>query len=127
MPYDYSVDDDACTIHVRGHGSGTTADTLRLIEELQDTLRRCEGYDLVYDSLALRIESSPLDMMKVAKALFGEAGAVLRRFAIVVPASRMTLARIFAALAVPYGVTANVFPDVETAREWLAERRAREP
>lgn len=127
MPYDYNVDEDARTIHVRGYGSGTTADTLRLIEGLQDTLRRCEGYDLVYDSRALQIKSSPVDMMKVANALFGEAGAVLRRFAIVVPPSRMTLARIFAALAVPYGVTANVFRDIETASEWLTERRAREP
>lgn len=125
MPYDYTVDDAARIIFVRGYGSGTTADTLQLIRDMQDTLRRCAGYDFIYDSVALQIRSSPLDMMKVANALFGEAGAVLRRFAIVVPESRVPLARIFAALAYPYGVRANVFADTESARQWLAERRNR--
>ena len=123
MPYEYSVDRDACTIHVRGHGSGTTADTLRIIDELQETLRECEGYDFLYDAVELEIESSPTDMIRIAAALFGEAGARFRRFAIVVPAARLPLARIFAALAQPWGVTANVFGDVESAREWLAGPR----
>ena len=123
MPYDYSVDRDACTIRVLGYGSGTTADALRLIEELQDTLRASEGYDVLYDAVQLQVESSPAAMIQIAKALFGEAGAKFRRFAIVVPPGRVPLARIFAALAHPWGVTANVFGDVESAQEWLAERR----
>lgn len=127
MPYDVSVDDATRTIHVRGYGSGTTADTLELIGGLKDTLRRCAGYDILYDGVALRIESSPADMVKVADALFGEAGAVLRRFAIVVPPARVPLGHIFAALADPYRVTANVFGDVEAARDWLAVRRRDDP
>ena len=123
MPYDHFIDDERRTIVVRGHGRGTTADTLRLIEDLQATLRSREEYDFLYDSTQLEIKSSPTDMMRIAKALFGDAGAKFRRFAIVVPASRLILARIFAALAQPYGVTANVFGDEESAREWLAERR----
>jgi hypothetical protein len=61
-------------------------------------------------------------MLRVADALFAEAGAMFRRFAIVVPPARVPLANIFAALADPHGVTANVFGDAESAREWLAER-----
>ena len=120
MPYDVTVDDAAHIIVVRGYGEGTTADTLRLISDLADTLRRCADYDLIYDSIQLRIQSSPADMVKVANGLFGEAGAVLRRFAIVVPPDRVPLARIFAALADPFGVTADVFCDVASARDWLA-------
>lgn len=120
MPYDVTVDDAARIIVVRGYGEGTTADTLQLIGELADTLRRCAGYDFIYDSIQLRIQSSPADMVKVANGLFGEAGAVLRRFAIVVPPERVPLARIFAALADPFGVTADVFCDVASARDWLA-------
>ena len=120
MPYDVSVEDAARIIVVRGYGDGTTADTLQLISDLTDTLRRCGGYDLIYDSTELRIQSSPADMMTVADGLFGEAGAVLRRFAIVVPAERVQLARIFVALADPFGVTADVFCDMASARDWLS-------
>ena len=123
LPYDYSVDRDARTIRVHGYGAGTTAETLQLIEQLQGTLRECEGYDFLYDAVELRIESSPAAMIEVAKALFGEVGAKFRRFAIVVPPARVPLARIFAALAHPWGVTANVFGDVESAQEWLEESR----
>jgi hypothetical protein len=122
LPYDWTVDPDAQLIVVRGHGDGTTADTLRLIAELADTVRRTPNLDFLYDSVELRIQSSPADMMRVANALFRDVGARFRRFAIVVPPSRVALARIFAALAHPFGVTANVFADQESAREWLAAR-----
>ena len=130
MPYEWEVDHGNRIIRVRGYGTGVTADTLRLIEELRGLLRDCPDYDFLYDSLELRIDSSPADMMKVANALFSEAGARFRRFAIVVPSQRVTMARIFAALAHPFGVTANVFGDVEAAREWLAvhpDRKDRPP
>ena len=122
MPYDWTVDHDSRTIVVRGSGAGTTADTLELIDELREVVRQSPGYDFLYNSLELRIESSPADMIRIANALFRDVGARFRRFAIVVPQSRVTLARIFAALAHPFGITANVFGDEEAARDWLAER-----
>ena len=125
MPYEWTIDHETRTIHVRGFGDGVTADTLALIETLRDEMRGKADYDFVYNSLDLRIKSGPADMMKVAQTLFGDAGARFRRFAIVVPQGRVPLARIFAALAHPFGVTANVFGDEATAREWLAERRQR--
>ena len=125
MPYDWNIDHASRIVTVRGHGDGETADTLRLIENLRQEILDTAAYDCVYNSLDLRIQSSPADMMKVAQALFGRAGARFRRFAVVVPPGRVPLARIFAALAQPFGVTANVFGDEDTAREWLAERRER--
>ncbi len=127
MPYDWNVDHTNRIIRVRGYGEGVTSDTLRLIDEVRDQLRDYADYDFLYDSLELRIQSSPADMMKVANALFREARARFRRFAIVVPTSRVGLARIFAALAHPFGVTANVFDDVESARDWLAVHPVRKP
>ena len=124
-PYTWTIDDSTRTVSVRGRGEGATADTLELIAQLGDELRKRKGYDFVYNSVELRIQSSPADMMRVAQAMFQEAGLRFRRLALVVPASRVGLARIFAALAQPFGVTANVFADEETAREWLAERRER--
>ena len=123
LPYEWTIDHVTRTITVRGYGEGVTADTLALIEQLKDQIRETAEYDFHYNSLGLHIRSSPADMMRVAQALFGEAGARFRRFAIVVPSSRVPLARIFVALAHPFGVTANVFADDEAAREWLAERR----
>ena len=124
-PYSWTIDDSTRTVSVRGYGEGTTADTLAMIAELGAELRTRRGYDAIYNSVDLRIQSSPADMMRVATATFQEAGMRFRRFALVVPVSRLGLARIFAALAQPFGVTANVFADEDTAREWLAERRAR--
>lgn len=124
-PYSWTIDDSTRTVFVRGYGEGSTADTLGLIAELGAELRARKGYDFVYDSTELRIQSSPADMMRVANAMFQEGGLRFRRFALVVPPSRVALARIFSALAQPFGVTANVFADVDTAREWLAERRER--
>ncbi|HEX6590213.1 MAG TPA: hypothetical protein VF039_14500 [Longimicrobiales bacterium] len=124
-PYSWTIDDSTRTVFVRGYGEGVTEDTLGLIAELGAELRARPGYDFVYDSTALRIASSPADMIRVAKAMFDEGGMRFRRFALVVPASRVALARIFAALAQPFGVTANVFADEATALEWLAERRER--
>ena len=43
--------------------------------------------------------------------------------AIVVPENREWLARIFAALAHPHGVAANVFTHVIDARRWLGIER----
>ena len=127
MPYEWGIDHASRVIHVRGRGEGTTADTLRLIEQLRDHLRTHADYDFLYDSLELRIQSSPADMMQVANALFRDLGVRFRRFAIVVPPGRVGLARIFAALAHPFGVSANVFADVESARDWLAVRPGRGP
>jgi hypothetical protein len=119
LPYEVTIDHDTRTIAIRGYGSGTTAETLQLIADQQDTFRRCAGYNFLYDSSALEIESSPADMMKVADALFAEAGAHFRRFAIVVPDGRLSLARMFTALADPHGVDANVFVYLDDARRWL--------
>jgi hypothetical protein len=119
VPYQVSVEHDARTIAVRGYGKGTTADTLELIAGVQDTLRDCPGYNFLYDSRELDIASSAQDMMKVAEALFGSRRVDFGRFAIVVPESRIGLARIFTALAYPFGIHANVFGDMRDAREWL--------
>ena len=127
MPYDWNVDRTTCRFFVRGHGEGTTEDALRLIAEMRDTLRECPDYDVLYDSTELRIHSSPADMMRVANALFRDAGGRFRRFALVVPNARVPLARIFVALAHPFGIMANVFNDADTARDWLAVRREQQP
>ena len=123
MPYEWKIDDETRTVFVRGHGEGVTADTLELVNQLSAQLRSRTGYDFVYNSVELRIQSNPADMMRVANAMFRDANLRFRRFALVVPPGRVPLARIFAALAQPFGVTVNVFADNETAREWLAERR----
>ena len=124
-PYSWTIDDEKRTVFVQGYGEGVTSDTLELIEQLGAELRIRKGYDFVYDSVQLRIQSTPADMMRVAKAMFEDGNLRFRRFALIVPPSRVPLARIFAALAQPFGVTANVFSDQESAREWLAERRER--
>ncbi len=124
-PYSWTIDDQSRIVFVRGHGEGVTEDTLALIDELGGQLRTRAGYDFVYDSIQLRIQSNPADMIRVANAMFRDANLRFRRFALVVPPGRVPLARIFAALAQPFGVTVNVFADEETAREWLAERRER--
>lgn len=104
---------------ITGFGQGTTADTIHLITTARDVFRKHTGYNLLYDSSALDIDSNPTDMMKVANALFEESGALLGRMAIVVPESRAHLARIFAALAHPHGVNTNVFTHQSDARRWL--------
>lgn len=119
MPYDVIIDHDTRTILVRGTGVGSTAETLSLIASQAETFRTCPGYNFLYDAGELQIASSPADMITVADALFGEASAKFRKFAIVVPESRVQLARIFTALAHPHGVDANVFADVSDARAWL--------
>ncbi|MGH7464932.1 MAG: STAS/SEC14 domain-containing protein [Longimicrobiales bacterium] len=119
MPYDITVDHLSRTIVVTGTGSGTTADTLRLIADHQETFRSHPGFHLLYDSTQLQVVSSPTDMMAVANALFEEARVSFRKIAIVVPDTRIELARIFTALADPYGISANVFTDVGDARRWL--------
>ena len=119
MPYEVTVDHQTRTIVVRGSGQATTADTLRLIEGQHETFRAHPGYDFLYDSRKLEIESSPQDMLTVANALFTEAQATFRRFAIVIPEKRAHLARIFTALADPYDIDANAFTDEADAWEWL--------
>jgi hypothetical protein len=119
VPYDVTVDHRTRTIAVVGHGDGTTAETMQLIADQQAMFRECRGYSFLYDASRLRIESSPADMMKVAEALFAQSSALFSRFAIVVPESRIHLARMFTALADPHGVHANVFLYPEDARRWL--------
>lgn len=119
MPYDVVIDEAARTIVITGTGTGSTADTVRLIAEQQQAFRNHPGFNLLYDSRQLQIGSSANDMVKVAEALFGQAGIVIGRIALVVPESRVTLARIFAALAHPHGVVADVFTQVADARAWL--------
>jgi hypothetical protein len=123
VPYEVTIDHETRTIAVRGFGKGTTADTLDLIASHRDTFRSCPGYNFLYDSSALDIVSSAADMLKVAEALFGLNGTSFRKFAIIVPESRVHLARIFAALAHPFGIHANVLRDVDEAHEWLALER----
>ena len=119
MPYDVRIEEASRTIVITGTGSGTTADTLALIAGEQQTFRDHPGFNLLYDSSAMTIESSPADMIAVANALFAPNGATFGRIAVVVPHSREALARIFAALAHPHGISANVFSDAVDARRWL--------
>lgn len=121
MPYEVIIDHDTRTIEITGFGTGTTADTLQLIADQQAAFRACPGYDFLYDSSRLRIDSGTADMLRVAEALFTQARATFRKMAIVIPPERAPLARIFTALAHPYGIHANVFIDAGDARRWLAE------
>ncbi len=124
MPYEVNVETKTRTIVITGFGSGTTADTLALIASHASTFRDNSGFNLIYDSSALQIESNSADMMKVATALFEQNGSYFGRIAVVVPESREALARIFAALAHPHGVNTNVFTNVADARRWLGIERA---
>ena len=119
MPYEVHVEKNTRTIVIKGFGSGATADTLRLIAEHSNTFRENAGFNLIYDSSALQIDSSPADMMQVATALFEQNGSYFGRIAVVVPEKREALARIFAALAHPHGVNTNVFSSASDARKWL--------
>lgn len=119
MPYDVWIDEAARAIVVKASGRGSTAETLQLISAQGETFREYAGYSLLYDASELEIDSSPSDMIKVGTALFEGSGAAFGRIAIVVPSSREELARMFTALAHPFGVTANVFTDVADARAWL--------
>jgi hypothetical protein len=119
LPYQVRVEEHLRTIVISGFGSGTTADTLKLISDQRDTFREHAGFNLIYDSSALQIDSSPADMMQVATALFEQNGSYFGRIAVVVPESREALARIFAALAHPHGVNTNVFTNLADAHRWL--------
>jgi hypothetical protein len=119
LPYQVQIEDATRTIVITGSGQGTTADTLDLIARMRQTFREHRGFNLLYDSSAMNIASSPNDMMRVATALFEESETAFGRIAIVVPEVREELARIFAALAHPHGVSANVFQHVADARRWL--------
>jgi hypothetical protein len=123
LPYEVHVEPATRTIVIRGVGAGTTADTLALITDTQSLFREHTGFNLLYDSSALAIDSNPNDMMKVASALFEHSGALIGRMAVVVPQSREHLARIFAALAHPHGVNVNVFTHEHDARNWLGIER----
>jgi hypothetical protein len=127
LPYEVAVDHETRTIAVVGFGTGTTTDTLRLIDDQRETFRAFPGYDFLYDSSRLRIDSGTADMLRVADALFTQARATFRKMAIVIPPERAPLARIFTALAHPYGVHANVFIDAGDARRWLAEDERAQP
>ncbi|HET9441398.1 MAG TPA: STAS/SEC14 domain-containing protein [Longimicrobiales bacterium] len=119
MPYQITVDEKARTIVITGFGTGTTADTLQLIAETRQLFRAHPGFNMLYDSTDLQIDSSPHDIMKVAEALFDPAHAAFGRIAVVVPETREWLGRIFTALAHPHGIAANVFAHVGDARSWL--------
>ena len=108
---------------ITGFGTGTTDDTLQLIADQRETFREHAGFNLIYDSSALEIDSSSSDMMKVATALFDQNGSYFGRIAIVVPENREPLARMFAALAHPHGVNTNVFTNLPDARKWLGIER----
>lgn len=123
MPYEVHIENKTRTIVITGYGSGTTAETLELIASHASTFRENSGFNLIYDSSALQIESNPADMMKVAAALFEQNGSYFGRIAVVVPESREALARIFAALAHPHGVNTNVFTNAADARGWLGIER----
>ena len=119
MPYQVRIEENIRTIVITGFGSGTTADTLQLIADQRHTFREHAGFNLIYDSSALDIDSSSADMMQVASALFEQNGSYFGRIAVVVPESREALARMFAALAHPHGVNTNVFTNLADARKWL--------
>jgi hypothetical protein len=119
LPYQVQIEEATRTIVITGSGEGITDDTLNLIAGLRDTFREHRGYNLLYDSSAMSIASSPNDMMRVATALFEESETAFGRIAVVVPEVREGLARIFAALAHPHGVSANVFTHAADARRWL--------
>ncbi len=114
-----SIEADTRTIVIQGSGQGTTADTIQLITDTREIFREHTGFNLLYNSSILEIDSNPADMMQVATALFEQSGALIGRMAIVVPESRQHLARIFTALAHPHGVSANVFTHESDARKWL--------
>jgi hypothetical protein len=119
LPYQVEIEVDARTIVITGSGQATTADTLELIAGMRHTFREHRGFNLLYDSSAMDIASNANDMMRVATALFEESETAFGRIAIVVPEVREELARIFAALAHPHGVSANVFQHTADARRWL--------
>jgi len=119
VPYDVHIDHTSRTIVVTGHGNGSTADTLQLIAGQQETFRTYPGYNFLYDAYDLEIVSTPAEMLDVAHALFDRSNASFPKFAIVVPHARLQLARMFIALAHPYGIVADVFSDIGEARQWL--------
>jgi hypothetical protein len=119
LPYHVFIDEPNRTIAIKGTGSGTTADTLALIASQQQTFRDHAGFNLLYDTTEMEIASSPADMMTVAQALFETNETAFGRIAVVVPASREELARIFSALAHPHGFNTNVFTQLSDARRWL--------
>ncbi len=119
LTYHTTIDDKSRTIVIKGTGRGTTADTLRLIAQNEQNFRQHAGFNLLYDSSEMEIDSNPGDMLKVATALFENSPTTFGRVAVVVPESRAGLASIFTALAHPHGVNANVFTNVADARRWL--------
>jgi hypothetical protein len=123
LPYTVFIDEPNRTIAIKGIGRGTTADTLQLIADQAETFREHAGFNLLYDTSELDIESNPTDMMAVAKALFESSETAFGRIAVVVPESREWLARIFTALAHPHGFNANVFTQISDARRWLGIER----
>jgi hypothetical protein len=123
LAYDIFIDHPNRTIAIKGTGRGTTADTIALIASQRQTFREHPGFNLLYDTSEMEIESSPGDLMTVAKALFESTETAFGRIAVVVPESREWLARIFSALAHPHGVNANVFTHISDARRWLGIER----
>lgn len=118
-PYEIHVEHPARTIVIIGIGVATTADTLQLIETAGHIFSQNKGYNVIYDSTELTIESSAMDMVSVANALFAGIPGPTARFAVVVPARRAQLGMMFTALAKNHGIDACVFTVVTDAWHWL--------
>ncbi len=119
FPYDVRVDHASRTIVITGAGAATTAHTLELIRTHQKTFRDHPGYNVLYDAVALTIDSSAADMVSVATALFATSTSPIGRFAVVVPQRRAQLGMMFTALAQTHGINACVFTDREDACRWI--------
>ncbi len=122
-PYTVHVDAERRTIVITGRGPATTDETIALIERTQPTFREHPGFNVIYDSSAMEIDSTAADMVRVATALFEGVGMNVGRFAVVVPGKREGLAMMFTALAQTHGINACVFGDVADARRWVARVR----
>ena len=118
--YTVEVNSATRTIVITGRGRATTEDTVALIERNRQTFRDHPGFNVIYDSAGLDIESSAPDMVRVAGALFGGGGGGFGRFAVVVPEKRTGLAMMFTALAQTHGIDANVFRDRGDAWRWVS-------
>jgi hypothetical protein len=118
-PYRIHVDHAVRTIVITGIGSATTADTLELIRSAEPIFSENEGYNVIYDSTGLSIESSAADMVSVANALFAGSAGPTARFGVVVPERRAQLGMMFTALAKNHGIDACVFTQLADAWRWL--------
>lgn len=118
-PYSVRVEHPLRTIVIKGTGAATTDDTLKLIHDAAPIFAENDGYNVLYDSTGLTIDSSATAMVSVASALFAGSAGPTARFAVVVPQRRAELGMMFTALAQQHGIDACVFTDVMDAWRWL--------